>query len=276
MDMGQRVNPHTIKCNSFANFDIKNSKWYDEPAQEEKNMSKLDESGIKYNSFYDTDKELGFEPRTEEELIEYKRLIGIPLSEDYDELISSLKTDVVRKKEFTEYDFIRLFLSLLTKQGITKIDSVKLGYQLIGFYKIEELEDILVMSIKKQIEGDYVDMSSCINQANFTGLISNPIQSSNERIITISNADDIISSYGKEIVLKMNTLVNTYINISNPSLVDSALELHNELNGSNWDLDSIRRIYSKISVSDCFAKDNPSNCDAGSVTSVPVLKKIIK
>lgn len=36
MDMGQRVNPHTIKCNPFANFDIKNSKWYDEPAQEEK------------------------------------------------------------------------------------------------------------------------------------------------------------------------------------------------------------------------------------------------
>lgn len=94
MSMGQRVNPHTIRRQPFADFDIKNNKWYDETVQEEKNTSKIDENGIKYNSFYETDKELGFEPRTEEELIEYKRLIGMPLAEDYAELISSLKTDV--------------------------------------------------------------------------------------------------------------------------------------------------------------------------------------
>lgn len=45
-----------------------------------------EELGIKTHTFYDILPE-----RTEEELIEYKRLIGMPLAEDYDELINSLK-----------------------------------------------------------------------------------------------------------------------------------------------------------------------------------------
>lgn len=45
---------------------------------------------IRKNSFYDTDSELGINPRTEEEFIEYKRLIGMPLTEDYEELMESL------------------------------------------------------------------------------------------------------------------------------------------------------------------------------------------
>ena len=39
------------------------------------------------NSFYDTFKE----NRTEGESIEYKRLIRMPIADDYDELIASLK-----------------------------------------------------------------------------------------------------------------------------------------------------------------------------------------
>lgn len=46
-----------------------------------------EEVGIRVNSFYDVLPE----ERTEEELQEYKRLIGMPLTEDYEELISSLK-----------------------------------------------------------------------------------------------------------------------------------------------------------------------------------------
>ena len=46
-----------------------------------------EESGIRVNSFYDVFPE----KKTEEELQEYKRLIGMPLTEDYEELISSLK-----------------------------------------------------------------------------------------------------------------------------------------------------------------------------------------
>ena len=45
------------------------------------------DAGGRVNSFYDTFEE----NRTEGELIEYKRLIGMPIADDYDELIASLK-----------------------------------------------------------------------------------------------------------------------------------------------------------------------------------------
>lgn len=44
-------------------------------------------AGGKVNSFYD----VYDDDRTEEEIQEYKRFLGIPLSENYDELIASLK-----------------------------------------------------------------------------------------------------------------------------------------------------------------------------------------
>ena len=47
----------------------------------------LEEAGVvKHNSFYDVFEE----ERTEEQLYEYKRLIGMPLAEDYEELMDSL------------------------------------------------------------------------------------------------------------------------------------------------------------------------------------------
>lgn len=49
--------------------------------------SGIEEIGIRVNSFYDVFPD----ERTEEELLEYKRLIGMPLAEDYEELIDSLK-----------------------------------------------------------------------------------------------------------------------------------------------------------------------------------------
>lgn len=45
------------------------------------------DAGGRVNSFYDTFEE----NQTEGELIEYKRLIGMPIADDYDELIASLK-----------------------------------------------------------------------------------------------------------------------------------------------------------------------------------------
>lgn len=61
-------------------------------------MSRIDRNGIVYNSFYETPSELGIEERSEEELIEYKRLIGMPIAEDYDELILCLKADSQAQK----------------------------------------------------------------------------------------------------------------------------------------------------------------------------------
>ena len=49
--------------------------------------SDTEEIGIRVNSFYDVFPD----ERTEEELQEYKRLVGMPLTEDYEELITSLK-----------------------------------------------------------------------------------------------------------------------------------------------------------------------------------------
>lgn len=46
-----------------------------------------EESVIRVNSFYDVFPD----ERSEEDLQEYKRLIGMPLAEDYEELINSLK-----------------------------------------------------------------------------------------------------------------------------------------------------------------------------------------
>lgn len=46
-----------------------------------------EEVGIRVNSFYDVFPD----ERTEEELQEYKMLIGMPLTDDYEELIDSLK-----------------------------------------------------------------------------------------------------------------------------------------------------------------------------------------
>lgn len=70
----------------------------------------------------------------------------------------------------------------------------------------------------------------------------------------------------------LDSFMEKQTNDENQNLVDSAIELHNELNGSNYDLDSLRRIYSKTPISDCFIKDNPSNCDTGSVAKGPVKK----
>lgn len=50
-------------------------------------FNEYDETQIKVNSFYDVfpDK------RTEEELLEYKKMVGMPFTEDYEELVKSLR-----------------------------------------------------------------------------------------------------------------------------------------------------------------------------------------
>ena len=45
------------------------------------------DAGGRVETFYDTFEE----NRTEEELIEYKKSIGMPITDDYEELIASLK-----------------------------------------------------------------------------------------------------------------------------------------------------------------------------------------
>ena len=122
-----------------------------------------------------------------------------------------LDKDLAKRKFFSEYDFIRLFLSTLLKKGIIKFDSVNLGYRLVDFYRIDEYKELFDMPVVKQIEGDYLDMSSCLNNAHLGGLISSPVQGTYTRLILIPNTDEIINRYSEEYKDKMNKLVDAYL-----------------------------------------------------------------
>ena len=67
-------------------------------------IMKFDEkSGIRRNSFYDTNEDLGKKDMTTEELYNYCRLVGMPFTDDYDELIASLKgpSDKTQELKYT-------------------------------------------------------------------------------------------------------------------------------------------------------------------------------
>lgn len=115
------------------------------------------------------------------------------------------------RKSFNEYDFIRLFLSTLLKKGTIKFDSVNLGYRLIDFYRNNEYRDLFDMPVVNQIEGDYLDMSSCLANAYLGGLISFPVQGTDTRLILISDVNEIISDYKEEYKSKMDKLVDAYL-----------------------------------------------------------------
>ena len=143
----------------------------------------------------------------------------------------SILDDAIRKTiglsqtSFSEYDFIRLFVAELLENGIVKIDISKLGYELIEFYRKQEYSELFDMPVKKQIEGDFVDISSCIQQAILGGILSShTIQNTDERLIILSDDDkkEIINSYDEQYISKMKSMVSEYI--VNKSLKDDSLE----------------------------------------------------
>lgn len=189
-------------------------------------MDYKDESGIVHNSFYETDKELGIEPRTEEELIEYKRLIGMPISEDYDELISSLKDNPnknnvrrlkVSRVEFNDYDFMRLFLAYLKLNGSAFIDKDNLRYELYELYQNPEYKDLFQdFAVKQQIEGNFLDIEEALQNAVLYGLLSSNICNSSRRIIFINENESasIIENYNEIYREKMEGLVDEFLDKS--------------------------------------------------------------
>lgn len=115
--------------------------------------------------------------------------------------------------EFSEYDFIRLFFANLSIRGIVKINCSKLGYELIEFYRNEKYSVLFDMQVKKQIEGDFVDMSGCIQQAVLGGILSQHfIMNTDERLILLSEEESkkIIDSYDRKITSKMDDMVCEY------------------------------------------------------------------
>lgn len=132
------------------------------------------------------------------------------------------KTIGLSQTSFSEYDFIRLFVAELLENGIVKIDISKLGYELIEFYRKQEYSELFDMPEKKQIEGDFVDISSCIQQAILGGILSShTIQNTDERLIILSDDDkkEIINSYDEQYISKMKSMVSEYI--VNKSLKDN-------------------------------------------------------
>lgn len=120
----------------------------------------------------------------------------------------------IKREKINDYSFIRVFCSLLIIKDIKKIDISKLGHDLIDFYNDKRYEDLFNMPIKNQIEGDFVDLSDCLQQAMLTGLIaSKSIQNTNDRLILLTKeeAQDIIKSYDYAYISKMNDLVDKYI-----------------------------------------------------------------
>lgn len=190
-------------------------------------MAYKDKYGIIHNSFYETDEELGIEPRTEEELIEYKRLIGMPISEDYDELIASLKdnpnkNNVRRLKvsvQFNDYDFMRLFLAYLRVNESAFIDRDNLGYDLYELYQNSEYKDLFQdFAVKQQIEGNFLDIEEALQNAVLYGLLSshdcNPNNSRRIISITENESISIIDSYNEIYKEKMERLVGEFLHKS--------------------------------------------------------------
>lgn len=118
------------------------------------------------------------------------------------------------KIEFSEYDFISLFLANLIKNGVIKIDVSKLGYEMLEFYEDDKYRSLFDMPLKKQIEGSYVDFSGCVQHAILYGLLSSHfIQNSNDRLILLNKeeANDIINSNELKYNIKMQELVVKYL-----------------------------------------------------------------
>lgn len=180
-----------------------------------------------------------------------------------------LTKDLAKRKEFSEYDFIRLFLSILLKKGTIKFDSVNLSYRLIDFYRTEEYHNLFDMPVIEQIEGDYLDMSSCLANAYLGGLISLPVQGTNTRLILIPNADEIINSYKEEYKTKMDKLVNDYLLQEEKMITPSGLVI-DDINDITKDCRTCQNMRCRVEqnekpVAGCFGyiNNNQDNKEKG-------------
>lgn len=117
------------------------------------------------------------------------------------------------KPKFSERNFIILFLGKLLENGITKIDTKKLKYELANYYLDDEyvilFEDI---ALKEQIEGSFVELDDALLFAYHLGMLSNPIQGTDTRVI-FKNELGKLFTYSEEYAIKMNSLVSKIENI---------------------------------------------------------------
>lgn len=115
------------------------------------------------------------------------------------------------KTKFRKTDFIILFLAKSLDNGISKIDTMKLKHILADYYSEEDYACLFEdLALKGQTEESFVELDDVLVFAHFAGLLSNPIQGTNNRMIW-SPLEDVSSNYSTEYNLKMNKLVNDYL-----------------------------------------------------------------
>lgn len=120
---------------------------------------------------------------------------------------------IIKQKIFSEYDFIRLFISFMRLNKETTIYFDSLKYDMYRFYCDEEYQELFDDIIcKEQIEGNYVEFTSMIQNAELSGLLST--KRNNEKrmiIITEEESVHIINSYNNLYSEKMNILTKKYL-----------------------------------------------------------------
>ena len=145
---------------------------------------------------------------------------------NYPEIQLKTKEKAIKlsKTKFSEQDFITLLLSKLLDNGISKIDTMKLKHRLADYYSEEYYACLFEdLPLKEQIEGNFVEFDDALVFAHFAGLLSNPIQGTNMRMIW-SALKDVSSNYSTEYNLKMDELahnLSSRLNIKNNSINQS-------------------------------------------------------
>ena len=137
------------------------------------------------------------------------------------------KAIVLSKPTFSENAFITLF-----DNGVSKIDTMKLKYILAEYYSEEEYAFLFEdLALKEQIEGNYVELDAALLFAHFAGLLSNPIQGTNMRMIW-SALENVSSNYS----IKYNSMTNKL-----------AYNISSKLNAKNTSINQIQeQVLTKI------------------------------
>lgn len=121
----------------------------------------------------------------------------------------------VSRAPFSDYDFIRLFIACVRKNGEVFFDRKQLAYDLypyyLGDYKIL-FQDI---AIKEQIEGNFLEIQEPLQKASLGGLITAHDCGANDTrrliLITEEESNSITEKYPECICKKMNDLVKMYL-----------------------------------------------------------------
>lgn len=131
------------------------------------------------------------------------------------EAIGKTRRLKVSRVSFSDYDFIRLFLVYLRRNGEIFFDRESLPYDLypyiLGGYEIL-FQDI---AVKQQIERNYLEIQEALQNASLYGLITaHDCGPNNARRLILINEEEsnfIIGKYDENICSKMEDLVKSYL-----------------------------------------------------------------